>query len=296
MKLTWYGIRNIAMAIIVAAVGSAAVASDGLNSVISTLVGICLILGGLNSFSKTSLWVSILLIALGVGAISVGETVLKDSDVSFLVSAVLLAVVGFFQLKKIFESYGNNAWQRLLTKALAIVFPVCIMEGSVCSIIMQNRGLGTAFFEMGALCWIIHTVLVIMFLKQKAPAGVKSGKKTNSSSGGYGGASQTKVADSMKSLANYLTGGFDSLGYGVSVKYIVNASVSGDTISFTLSGKISGGDGVTESQVDSIKASLERVFDKRSQLIINEAKKELEKIGPDCDYSIEVTGGDISFN
>ena len=295
MKLAWYAIRNIIMALIVAAIGTAAVAANDINSLISMLVGICLILGGLNSFSKTSWWVSLALILLGIGAISLGETVLKDNDASRIVSSVLLAVVGGTQIQKIFTSYGRRGWQRALTKALAIIIPVSLIAGSIVSIFMQNKGLSTTFYELGAFSWIAHTVLVIVYTKQTAAAGGNYNKSGSSASASYGGANQATVTNKMKSLANYLTGGFDTLGYGVSVTYAVNVSVSSGTIKFTLSGRISGADSLTsEAQVNSVKGSLERAFDRRSQLIIDEAQKELAKIEPDCDYSIEVVGGDIS--
>ena len=290
MKKAWYLIKNIIMALAVAGIGSS-MAAD-VNNIVLTLVGVYLIFAGCSSLKETDFKISMALIVIGVGLIALGQTVLKNNIISYYVSAVFIALIAIRQFVKVFDFYSHTKWKNLLLKAIALVYSVSLLAGTVFAVFMQNIASAATFYSMGTMLWILHAILVVRF--DTVGKCVGAGKKTNTGNTN-GGASESKVATEMKSLANYLTGGFDDLGYGVSIKYSVSVIVAGGEIKFTVSGSLSGTDNLKfETQVNSVKSALESATNRRASLIIKKAEDCLERIGTDRDYNISVVGGDIS--
>jgi len=287
LKKVWYVIKNVVLAIGITAIGSY-MAKD-VNSAILWIVGIFIIFNALSTFGETNTWVSLVVIGIGAGAIALGKTVLKDNDISYYISAGFIALIALRQLLKLFDSYGKKKWQKVLMKLLTLAYPALLIGGAVFAVFFHNFVRATSFFSTGSALWIIHTIFVVCLDSVPSRSG---SKKIHGSSGG---ASGSKVAQEMKSLANYFTGGFDSLGYGTNVYYNVSANISGDEITFTVSGRLSGGNSITdEAQVNSVKGALENAMERRQQLILNKATAKLESMNPDSDYTINVVVGNIS--
>lgn len=295
MKAAWYLIKNIALAIGITVIGS--YMAQGINTAILWILGIYLIFAGFSNFGETNPWVSLVIIGLGAGSIALAKTVLKDNNISYYISAVFIALIAVKQFIKVFESYGVKKWQKALMKILTVIYPACLIGGAVFAVFLHDLTRAASLFSFGSLLWVVHSVLVVVLKCMPATRGFGGKKRASgsSSSSSGGGASRSKVADEMRSIANYFTGGFDSLPYGTSVKYAVSSTVNGGVITFTVSATLSGGNGITtEQQANSVKGALENALRKRQQLILDKAGDKLESMNPDSDYSINVEIGDIN--
>ena len=287
MKTAWYVIKNVALAIGITAIGSY-MASD-INSAILWILGIYLIFAGLSTIGQTNIWVTIIIILIGVGLISLGQTVLKEGETSYYLSAVFIALIALGQLKKLFQSYGTKKWQKILMKLLTLTYPVFLISGAVFAVFFHDVGRAAGFFSVGSLLWILHTVFVVLL--KCIPSGRKITNKKHSGSV----SSQSKVAQEMSALANYFTGGYDVLPYSTMVTYSVSAKVVGEEITFIVSGTLSGGNGITtEQQINGVKNALESAVRKRQNLILEKSGSKLESINPDSDYTINVVSGNFS--
>ena len=173
-------------------------------------------------------------------------------------------------------------------KILTFVYPLFIIAGTVYAVFFQNFARAAGLFSAGCVLWIIHAVLVVLL--NSIPSSRKSGGRRSG-----GGNSNGSVFDKMKSLANYYTGGFDSLPYGAMIRYTVSVNVNGNYINFTLSGRLSVGNGITsEVQANSVRGAMQSAIERRQNMILNEAIKEIEKMSVESDYSVNVEIGNFS--
>lgn len=298
-KWIWYMIKNIVMAIGISVIGTCLASS---TSLILTLLGIYIVFLGISTIGETSMGVSVGEALVGILIIILSETVMKEdlSSISEYISAGFIGIIALLEYKfKAVVSRGKETWQRVITLILFIIYPLLFIIGAVVAVFLNNVALANTLFSFGSVCWILHTILVVYFATKgtSSKTSSKSSSSYNYNSAVSSGnvASESKVASEMRSLANYFTGGFDDLGYGVSIKYSVSVTINSGDISFSISGKLSGLDKITsDSQVSIIKSTLDNKLKKRVNTVLDRANNRLHALGPNRDYSINVRVSGVS--
>ncbi len=307
----WYAISNIASALLFGSVAMiVGPLATRLGSLLFLILGIATIIQGIASLGTTGIGGTVASIILGVLMIVFSDR-LMESDlfnrIAFMLMGAFIAFVGFVQIAKISDRYGNDTKFKVPLKILSIFIPLLLLGCGALLIVHAvldffhpipvlssiAGDLGT----IGAIIWILYTVLVLVAVSQSGltindfknnKSSSSSSRRTSSSSGRSSRpASEQDVRSAMRAIASYYTGGWDYVGSKrAEIKYSVSSSVGNGKINFQISYKVNGM--VEQSEVDYVRNQMGSLLEKKKKTILNEACEKVKSLGPDRDYSIEV--------
>ncbi|MDE6201667.1 MAG: hypothetical protein K2M47_07345 [Clostridiales bacterium] len=301
---TWYLIKNIVMALLFLSCASASSFVDGeAIKIVLYLLGGLFVVSALFSFKDMGLRV-IPVALIGIGFISLADYLISNFDamkeVTRYISGGLLILVAFFQFNKRRDDYVSG-----IAKLLPYLYPALLIVGVVFNLFPSLLPNGVAakisasVVALGIVGWILYTLLVIRSLKgtstKSADGGKSSGGKGVSSGGGRTIATISDVRKAMESVANGTTGGIETLGSGTNIYFSTSVSVYEGEINFKVNGDVRGTSNIkTQSDLDGVTGRIESVVRARQKRVMELARKKMDKLITDVDYTINVNVGNIT--
>lgn len=177
-----YAIGNYTLALLLGVLaGFIGLVAEGLTQIALIILGVVLIVGGIKSWSETSVWHAIAYFVIGAVMIVFAFTLAGLQIMAIIgniVSVAFIIFVGFLQKFKLNKPYGEGTKKysaiRLfskLTHYLIFFGGILLGVGMLLSLIFGGLGgvisnIAGIMCSCGCVCWILNTTFVLLALKE----------------------------------------------------------------------------------------------------------------------------------